>query len=201
MNPLKKTNAPIHFETNCRPYGKSYVKWTEKWWQWAFSIPKDHNPIIDKTGEYCTKGQEGPVWYLAGTSGSTFHAKRSCVIPHKKGILFPILVSQFSHSEKPTMTDRELIQYTAKDIDQTSFLELVIDNYRLTNLSIYRIKSYFYLDLIEGNIWDIEPGPTMAASDGFWAFLKPLRRGNHIISFQGIEPNFKTRVTYNITIV
>jgi len=200
INPLKKTNAPMFFKTNSRPYGKSYVKWTEKWWQWAFSIPKDLNPIIDKIGENCGRGQEGPVWYLAGTTQKTINAKRRCVIPHQRSILFPIIVSQFSRSEKPTMTDQELVRYTAKDIDQVSFLELIIDDYPLTDPSIYRVKSYFRLDLVEGNIWDIKPGPTMVASDGFWVFLKPLSEGKHSINFQGVEPNFKTHVTYRITI-
>ena len=58
---LKRIKHPDVFQTNSRPYGQSYVKWTEKWWQWAFSIPKDHNPIIDKTGENCCRGQDGPV--------------------------------------------------------------------------------------------------------------------------------------------
>jgi hypothetical protein len=197
----KITNQPEVFKTNSKPYGQSYVKWTEKWWRWAFSIPKYQNPITDKTGEYCGKGQDGPVWYLAGTTENTFHAKRSCVIPRRKSILFPIIISQFSRSEKPTMTDRELVRYTAKDIDQASFLEVIVDDLQLTDLSKFRVQSFFNLDLVEGNIWDIQPGPTMAASDGFWVFLKPLSKGKHTINFQGVEPNFKTRVTYNITII
>lgn len=98
------------------------------------------------------------------------------------------------------MTHRELVRYAAKDIDQTSFLELIIDNLRLSDLSKYRVQSYFDLDLVEGNIWEIKPGPTMAASDGFWAFLKPLGVGRHTINFQGVEPNFETQVSYDITI-
>jgi hypothetical protein len=202
INPVKKTNDPVLFQTNSSPYGQSYVKWTEKWWQWAFSIPKDCNPITDKTGENCAKGQKGPVWNLAGTTENTFHAERSCVIPRQKSILFPIIVSQFSLTEKPTMTDRELVRFTAKDIDQASFLEVIIDDLHLTDLSKFRVQSFFDLDLVvEGNIWNIQPGPTKAASDGFWVFLKPLSEGKHTISFQGVEPNFKTRVTYNITII
>jgi len=201
ITPLKKTNDSTLFHTNSRPYGKSYVKWTEKWWQWAFSIPKEQNPIADKTGVNCAKGQAGPVWYLAGTTKNIFHAKRTCVIPRRKSILFPIIVSQFSRSEKPTMTDRELVRYTAKDIDQASFLEVRIDDLHLTDLSKFRVQSFFNLDLVKGNIWDIQPGPTMAASDGFWVFLKSLKEGNHTINFQGVEPNFKTRVRYNITII
>ena len=198
---MTRINHPDVFQTNSRPYGQSYVKWTEKWWQWAFSIPKDQNPIIDKSGKNCAKGQEGPVWYLAGTTGDASHAQRSCVILHVKSILFPIIVSQFSRSEKPNMTSRELVRYAAKDIDQTSLLEVIIDDMHLTDPSRYRIRSYFNLDFVEGNIWDIKSGPSMAASDGFWVFLKPLSEGKHIINFQGVEPNFKTRVTYNINII
>lgn len=200
ITPVKKTHNPVFFQTNSSPYGQSFVNWTEKWWQWAFSIPKALSPIIDKTGENCSKGQEGPVWYLAGTTKNTFHAKRSCLIPHQKSILFPIIVSLFSRSEKPAMTDEELVRYSSKDIDQTSFLQVIVDDFSFTDLSEFRVQSFFNLDLIEGNIWNIPPGPTMAASDGFWVFLKPLSVGKHTIHFQGVEPNFKSRVTYNITI-
>lgn len=198
--PIKKTHNRMFFQTNSNPYGQSYVKWTEKWWQWAFSIPNAFNPIMDKTGENCGKGQEGPVWYLAGTTKNTFHAKRSCLIPRQKSILFPIIVSLFSRSEKPAMTDEELVRYTSKDIDQTSFLEMIIDDFNFTDISKFRVQSFFNLDFVEGNIWDIKAGPTMAASDGFWVFLKPLSAGKHTVHFQGVEPNFNTRVTYNITI-
>lgn len=200
-NKVKKVKYPELFQTDSSPYGQTYVKWTERWWQWVFSIPKDQSPIIDKTGENCAKGQEGSVWYLAGTTKHEFYAKRSCMIPRRKSILFPIIVSLFSRSEKPTMTDRELVRYTTKDIDQTSYLELKIDDFHLTDLSKFRVQSFFNLDLVEGNIWDIEAGPTMAASDGFWVFLKPLSVGKHTIHFEGIEPNFKTKVTYNVTII
>jgi hypothetical protein len=199
-NRIKKVNYPELFQTDSSPYGRTYVKWTEKWWQWVFSIPKDQSPIIDRTGKNCAICQKGPVWYLGGTTGSTSHAIRSCVIPHRKSILFPIIVSQFSRSEKPNLNYRQLISYTAKDIDHFSLLQVIIDDIFLTDLSQYRIQSYFNLDLIDNNIWGIKPGPTKAASDGFWIFLKPLPLGEHIIKFQGIEPNFRTDVTYNITI-
>ncbi len=135
INKIKEINHPEVFQINSKPYGQPYVKWTEKWWQWAFSISKNQNPIIDKTGKKCHIGQEGPVWYLAGTTGNTYHAERSCVIPRTRSILFPIIVSQFSHSEKPSMMQGELTQFTAKDIDQISKFEVVIDNIQLPNLA------------------------------------------------------------------
>jgi hypothetical protein len=200
-NKIKKADHLEVFQIDSIPYGQSYVKWTEKWWQWVFSIPKEENPIIDMTGEKCSKGQEGPVWYLAGTTRNRSNAKRICIIPRAKSILFPVIVSQFSHSERPALTKRELVKYTSKDIEQTNFLEVIIDDIHLSHLSKFRIQSSFTLDIIEDNIWDLKPGPTWAASDGFWVFLKPLNKGKHSIGFHGVEPNFETKVKYDLTII
>jgi hypothetical protein len=71
------------------PGGLSYQQWSAKWWQWAWSIPSDINPILDKTGANCDVDQSGPVWYLAGTAG--FDTERACTIPAGKMIFFPII--------------------------------------------------------------------------------------------------------------
>jgi hypothetical protein len=193
----------VIFTTDSKPYNLSYTEWTIKWWQWAMSIPQDKNPLIDKTGKYCAEGQNGPVWFLAGTSDKTHQAQRRCTIPNGKAILFPIIVSQFSFSEVPHITtDKELISHTAEDINRWSVLETTVDEIRLGHLDEYRIQSGpFELFVPDNNIWDIKPGPTKAASDGFWVFLGPLSDGNHTIRFHGIEPNYETAVTYNLTIV
>jgi hypothetical protein len=197
----KKTKYPELFHPSSEPYGLPYIKWIENWWRWAFSIPKDQNPITDTTGKYCEKGQGGPVWYLAGTTGNIRQAYRTCAMPQAKSILFPIIVSQFSLSEMPQMEIQELERYTAKDIDKTSFLEFIVDGVSLNELSKYRIKNRIHLDIVRDNIWGIKSGPTEAVSDGFWVFLKPLSKGKHIVKFHGIEPNFETRVTYRLSII
>src|SRR5690349_21500783 len=93
-----------------RPFDKSWEEWTAIWWNWAISVPRDKNPLIDETGKYCGEGQNGPVWFLAGTSGNTYKAERRCNIPSERAILFPIIASQFSYSEAPHIrTDKELI--------------------------------------------------------------------------------------------
>ncbi len=198
---IGKKKLPELFQLNCRPYGHSYVKWTENWWKWAFSLPIGQNPILDKTGENCGRGQDGPVWYLAGTTCRRFYARRRCIIPKNKAILFPIIVSLFSRSEKPNMSTEELVRYTSKDIELTSSLETLVDGTTLTELSKYRVRSYFRLRLVDDNIWGVKAGFTEAASDGFWVFLKPLSLGNHTIIFQGVEPNFRNKIRYNIVIM
>ena len=204
-----KTSEPKHavcipklFSIESKPYGLPYAEWTAKWWQWALSIPKDHNPLVDNTGENYAERQNGPVWFLAGTTGKMQRAERRCVIPSEKAILFPVIVSQFSFLEVPSIkTDEELISHTAKDIVRWSVLEATIDGLELHDLDKYHIQfGPFDLSLPENNIWDIRAGSTKAVSDGFWVFLEPFNNGVHTINFHGIEPHFETEVTYHITI-
>jgi hypothetical protein len=190
------------FPVKSKPYGLSYQKWTARWWQWALSIPKKGNPLTDLTGEHSTEGQHGPVWFLAGTTGQTFIADRISIIPRRKAVLFPVLVSQFSFSETPYVKEEsELISLTAKDIDHCSFLEAIIDGVNIPDIRNYRIQyGSFDLDLPDDNIWNIKMGRTRAASDGFWLFLKPLSEGDHTIEFHGVEPHFETHVRYHINV-
>ena len=44
--------------------GLTYGDWTAKWWQWAYSVPRNVNPSYDDSGRYCSEGQNGPVWFL-----------------------------------------------------------------------------------------------------------------------------------------
>ena len=49
------------YDVNSKPYDVSYADWTEKWWQWTYSIPWDKNPSYDDTGKYCSENQIQPV--------------------------------------------------------------------------------------------------------------------------------------------
>jgi hypothetical protein len=46
-----------------------YQKLAAAWWNWALQFPEATNPVVDATGEFCHLGQEGLVWFLAGTFG------------------------------------------------------------------------------------------------------------------------------------
>ena len=55
------------FPPGSKPYGLTYGQWSVKWFQWAFSIPKDKNPIIDTSGKNCAINQNDQyAWFLAG---------------------------------------------------------------------------------------------------------------------------------------
>lgn len=67
--------------------GMSQPELTRQWWQWAGSFDADKSPVADVTGERCGAGQEGPVWFLAGTYGSR-PTHRTCRMPAGKYVFF-----------------------------------------------------------------------------------------------------------------
>jgi hypothetical protein len=173
------------FQLDSQPFGLSYADWTAKWWQWAYSIPRDVNPSYDDTGKYCAEGQSGPVWFLTGTYKHP--ANRYCTIPAGKAILFTILNSECSLAEFPSLKTEEQLRQCAKQMqDSVVHLEASVNDVPLTGLEKYRIQSkLFNFTIPPDNILGLPPQTTQAVSDGNWVFLEPLPVGNHTIYFKG----------------
>src|SRR6185437_3171085 len=71
-------------------HGKSYNQLAVAWWQYVLGQPAATNPLQDTTGAHCATGQTGPVFFLAGTSGSGT-VTRQCTVPAGKQLFFPLL--------------------------------------------------------------------------------------------------------------
>ena len=187
INNSRNSNVKIEtFQADSKPYGLTYGEWTARWWQWAYSIPKDVNPAYDDTGRYCTQGQSGPVWFLTGTYGHP--VDRYCTIPFGKAILFPILNSECSFAEFPNLkTEKELRQCSKEMEDTVNYLEAKVNGIGIKDLGKSRIQSpLFNFTLAKNNILELPPQTTtQAVSDGNWVFLKPLAIGKHVIHFKG----------------
>jgi hypothetical protein len=206
---MMSTSTPFP-ANNTIQYNLTYGEWTAKWWQWAYSIPEDRNPVADETGENCDEGQSGPVWFLAGTFGGL--NVRNCEIPAGKSILFPLMNSACSTLEYPELqTESELRSCAVSLNDGVTELMVTIDGQPINEqqLRTYRVQSpLFELNLPEGNIISGQQGSTQAVSDGFWVFLPPLPSGAHELHFRGSivdfttlsQNNFVTESLYNITI-
>jgi hypothetical protein len=187
INNSGNSNVKIEtFQADSKPYGLTYGEWTARWWQWAYSIPKDVNPAYDDTGRYCTQGQSGPIWFLTGTYGHP--VDRYCTIPFGKAILFPILNSECSFAEFPNLkTEKELRQCSKEMEDTVNYLEAKVNGIGIKDLRKSRIQSpLFNFTLAKNNILELPPQTTtQAVSDGNWVFLKPLAIGKHVIHFKG----------------
>jgi hypothetical protein len=176
------------FQSDSKPYNQTYGEWTSRWWQWAYSTPREENPAYDDTGKYCSQNQRGPVWFFPGTYGKS--VVRECTVPAGKAILFPILNSECSFAEFPELKIVQELRMCAKIFqDQVTELHASIDGQDIPEIELekYRVQSpLFYFTLPENNILDLPANTTtQAVSDGNWVFVKPLNPGTHEISFRG----------------
>ncbi len=193
--------------------GKSYGEWTAEWWRWVMSSTCATNPISDPTGENAGINQNGPVYFLAGTSGGA--ATRNVTIPHGKKILFPIINLMFDYpcpdpdfQPASGQTLEEFLTQSVADLmDLADVFEVTLDGVPLNNEENYRFPSglfYFTGNTDLTNCFDpcITGEEQAAASDGYWMMLKPLSYGQHTLNFKAEVSafGFALDVTYNITI-
>jgi hypothetical protein len=187
-NDNNNTNLDISnlvYDIDSNPFNVSYADWTEKWWQWTYSIPWDRNPSYDDTGKYCSENQSGPVWFL--TLAYEHPVTRTCDIPENTALLITILNSECSYAEFPLLKTEEELRECAK-----SMQDLVIggnasfNKVTIPNSEIYRVQTdLFNFTLPENNILNLTSQTTQAVADGNWLFLKPLPIGTHELKVKG----------------
>lgn len=196
-----RTQSSI-FSVDSAPYGTSFSKWTVRWWEWLLKIPKNLNPAFDVTGARCSESQYDPrVWFLAGTFGGA--AVRRCTVPFGRGILFPVINYEACFADEPLLTRKEDLEQKCEDeIDKIADLYLTVDGHHV-DLSDYRIAApCFDINLAMDNCISVRFGETCMASDGYWLFLKPPAKGEHVIRSFGscLAGKVKIKCTYDLKI-
>jgi len=203
------------------PFGKSWEKWVELWWQWCYSFPEGSSPVADLTGQFSKNGQSyDSVWFLAGTFGGK--AERNCTITKEMAIFFPILNDIISYYTDPQLkTQSDLDAYAKLDLDHTNFISAKVDGHEIPNLYSYRVHSHLFPISVPNKNDKEFRVKTEAISDGYWLFLKPLSSGMHKLQFIGEKlafdmikdyqnfsdddvkglPKFRVEVTYNLEVI
>jgi hypothetical protein len=187
---LKESREVKIYYREDRPRGRSWEEWVELWWRWHYSKPQNINPIVDTTGEHCREGQiHDGIWFLSGTFGG--REERTCEVPSGRAILFPILNDLISFATHPQLkSGAELYAYAKADLDKTKFLYAKVDGIELKNLETCRVQSAVFNISLPSDHHNKGPVSTLAASDGYWVFLKPLTVGEHTIEFVGEKLKF-----------
>jgi hypothetical protein len=195
------------FPSDSAPYGISYGGWTIRWWQWALSIRKSINPVLDSSGKYASINQpENFVWFLAGRFGTqnSSHPCRYCTIPAGRSILFPIINYEANFFEHPQLkTQDELKEHVRKIEDTIVKKECRVNGISVAAQRVMSDPTLFELKIAEDNPVNIrKSGSTIAAADGYWVFLKSLPQGEHSITFEGSCENGKliSRASYNLRV-
>jgi hypothetical protein len=183
---------------------------TAEWWQWIMSIPADENPTTDTTGEDCSQGDFGDIFFLAGTLGGK--VERECTITEGQDILIPI-VNTICIKTEPTDTRESLLAQCREFTDQTKNLKLRIDGKYVRDLESYRVTNteFFTIEAVENNIFQplgLPPGSYDAVADGYWVLIEGLSAGEHTIIVDGKQHgqtsfgkwDFRTQATYHLTV-
>jgi hypothetical protein len=183
------------------------------WMRWAMAEPSFSGPIADQTGELCGDGQDGPVWYLAGTFGGS--VERECDIPAGKQLAFPLVnswcvfPSEFYADDEAIAADLPLMEaWYANHYANICSLTLRLDGEDLIpSMETMVDKLYipvmdpFEIDLHEDH-WASQwfaGGEMPAIGVGYYARLQPLTPGDHVLEFGGTfcgEGAFSTHATY-----
>ena len=162
-------------------FGSSFADWTAKWWQWFIGIPNSQQPFPDATGVKCGIHQAGPVWYLVGAAGKV---ERNCTIPSGKAILFPILDTECSYSEMPSLKTEEDLRKCAIESNKDTVLKASLDNREITNIDNYRATSrLFNVTYPSDPVFPTNSNFSQAVSDGWFLMLEPLKPGQHELKF------------------
>jgi hypothetical protein len=200
---------------NSNPYGQSYGEWSGAWWQWAYSIPVDMNPVADPTGEFAAVGQSGPVWFLAGNFGGT--TVRNAAVPAGKALFFPIIntvwINLPDYGDDPWSDEQRAFARSiiGPFIDNAFDLSCTIDGVAVQDFGSYRAitpdGAEYLVTLPENNITGFLPAGTYGPSvdDGIYLMLAPLTRGSHTIHFTSASTgsvlgDFALDVTYHLII-
>lgn len=175
--------APLVLPLAAEVEGRGYAELTHAWWQWAMAVPVE--PYLDPDGRFCELGQQGPVWFLAGTDGSS-DVQRQCRVPADTHLLLPVINKIHStalgaRQGAKVRTCDELRTLAAVDDEKLLSAVVLIDGVRVNDLVSYRVRSDGCFKLYPAMADDDRFVAPTAASDGYWVLIPPLARGRHTI--------------------
>lgn len=177
--------------------GKTIGEWTGDWWKWALSFSAPNDPFSDPSGAKANLHQKGPVFFVGAPVNSA--ASGSFNVPGDKPILVAIVDGELSQLEIGfDKTAAQVAQAASDQIDPVdmSLFHASIDGHAISNLASYREASpVFHFVAAADNPIGVPHGNSgIAVSDGYFIMLKPLGKGQHVLSFGGTVPAFGTFV-------
>ncbi len=197
--------------------GKTYNELVSRWTNWLIAEPIATNAAFDPDGRFCDLNQEGKVWFLASTFEGI--ADRTCEIPAGKAIFvslggaFLSFAPEFPGAGDPCLQMATTVEKVRCDVNNDVptapgvSLEVTLDGFQVGDLFAFRAQSQpggFTLRVPSSSfLTDLgyAPGnrfPAMA--DGYFLFLKPLRRGEHTLSLRMVNAD-QTETGVNYTLI
>jgi hypothetical protein len=197
---------------------KSYNELASEWTNWLIAEPIATNPAFDPDGRFCGRNQGGKVWFLASTFEGV--ADRTCEVPADKAIflslggVFVSFAPEFPAAGDPCSQMATTLEKVRCDVNNdfpvapaVSF-QVTLDGEPIQDLFAFRAQS------MPGGFTLRVPNPSFltdlglasgdrspAVADGYFLFLKPLKRGTHTLNFRMTNPDQSQRgVNYTLVI-
>lgn len=199
-------------------YDRSYSELASEWSNWLVAEPIATNPAFDPDGRFCGRNQRGKVWFLASTLEGV--VDRTCEVPADKAIflslggVFVSFAPDFPAAGDPCSQMATPLERVRCDVNNdvpvapgTSFA-VTLDGEPIGDLFAFRAQSQpggFTLRVSNPSfLTDLGVAPgnrSIAVADGYFLFLKPLRRGVHTLSLRMTNPDQSQRgVNYTLII-
>lgn len=172
--------------------GASQEEWSKRWWRWALSFDDEDSPVADRDGRLCAEGQSGPVWFLAGTYG-TARTVRSCRVPAGKTLFFPLINYVTFEPDDADESCASLKKRAAELTPAPDALVLEVNGKRFSGLAAHRQATRRCFHIADDD-------DTLAAGNGFYVALGPLKKGRYTLNFGGILPGMSQAVTYTLDV-
>ena len=145
--------------------------------------------------EKCGINQAGPVRFLVEPQGRW----RGIAPFHLIKVLFPILNTECSYSETPTLKMNNDARKCAVESDQDAVLKASLDNHEIKSLDNYRVTSSpFNVTYPSDPVFPTNSNFSQAVSDGWFIMLEPLKPGTHELKFSASQwvPELREKIPY-----
>ena len=166
--------------------GKSLAQWTENWFTWAWQAPLNQNPLLDTTGANGSVDNDGPVFFIGGTTGSLTSAERTFDVPAGKPLLIPLL-NAFDTLDTESTEEALMDEFRASVISLFATIDGAPITSDLVNTDFFSMGETKPGSLIEsiGAPVGSELDPTLGS--GYWLMVSGLSPGEHTLTFGGAE--------------
>lgn len=183
-------------------FGKTYGQWSAEWWQWVAAIPAAQNPLFSAGQVDLSIGQEGNVWYLAGSWVGP--VERQGTVPVGTALFLPVFNVMAYNAPGETYTEEELRDMAEGFIDLATGVQCTVDGEPVAISPTVRLRSIVRVQSpVFGFSGEVLGSSDLAVSDGYWVMLPALSAGPHDIQFYAAIPEWgiEQDVTYNLTVV
>jgi len=164
------------------PYGQSYG-------EWAIHAPTPVNPLADTTGEHCAVGQQGHVWFLAGSLNTDTPVVRHCTIPAGRALFFPVVnIVRIGFPDDPPITADEIGAAIDPLIAEATGRDVLVNGVAIPDLPRYLVTFPLFSAKAPADNIVGYPGKAVFSpclDEGFYVMLTPLARGSHTIVIRG----------------